>query len=390
MNADPTQASIAAPNLARMPMPRPLTAPLPKALAGSLLCALAGCAWINDDRGFIRNTSDDYLDARERRPLVIPQDMETSPIRDTYDIPAIAPKPLARHFPKRAPRPDAIFADTSDDAVKIQRLAGRSWLVVGDPPATAWPVVKQFFGDNGVAVAAESPTGGRVDGDWLTVGDEDYRDVVRDVLKDVRNDAGVSSGKDRVRFLIEHGIRPGSSEIHIRHENDALATPTEAWPAVSALPDVEEQLLHEFGGYYGADVTTQSISMIALDIASREKAVVERDDEGYPLLRLNVDFERAWAVVGQALQRAPVSVKDLERSTGSFQVEIDPRELGGDRPGFFSRFIPGRGGGRTQSFDVRIVSAGDSQVVQVFEPGGDPAPQDLSQQLLVMLREFAA
>ena len=130
--------------------------------------------------------------------------------------------------------------------------------------------------------------------------------------------------------------------------------------------------------------------MIALDIASREKAVVERDDQGYPLLRLNVDFERAWAVVGQALQRAPVSVKDLERSTGSFQVEIDPREIGGDRPGFFSRLIPGRGGGRLQAFDVRVVSAGDSQVVQVFEPGGDLAPQDVSQQLLVMLREFAA
>ena len=388
MNAAPAPTSTANLNHARMPSRPSSIICWPAALA--LLCASAGCAWINDDRGLIRNTSDDYLDARERRPLVIPDDMETSPVRDTYEIPRIAPKPLARHFPKRAPRPDAIFADTSDDAVKIQRLAGRSWLVVADPPATAWPVVKQFFGDNGVAVAAESPTGGRVDGSWLAVGDEEYRDVVRDVIKEVRNDAGVSSGRDRVRFLIEHGIRPGSSEVHIRHENDALATPGEAWPAVSALPDIEEQLLHEFGGYYGAGVTTQSISMIALDIASREKAVVERDDQGYPLLRLNVDFERAWAVVGQALQRAPVSVKDLERSTGSFEVEIDPREIGGDRPGFFSRLIPGRGGGRLQAFNVRVVSAGDSQVVQVFEPGGDLAPQDLSQQLLVMLREFAA
>ena len=360
------------------------------AIAGALLAALAGCGWMNDDRGFIRNTSDDYLDARERRPLVIPEDMEASPIQDTYDIPPIQPKPLARHFAKRAPRPDAIFADTSDDAVKIQRLGERQWLVVADPPASAWPVVKQFFGDNGVAVAAESPAGGRVDGGWLEIGDEDYRDVVREVLRDVRGDAGVSTGRDRVRFLIEHGIRPGSSEIHIRHENDALATPTDAWPAASALRDVEEQLLHEFGGYYGADVAAQSISMIALEIASREKAVVERDDEGYPLLRLNVDFERAWAVVGQALQRAQLDVKNLERTTGSFVVEVDMTQLGDSRPGFFSRFIPGRGNARLRSFNVRIVSASDSQVVQVFEPGGDPAPQEVSQQLLVMLREFSA
>ena len=359
-------------------------------LAGAALaCVLSGCAWLNDDRGLVRNTSDDYLDAREGVPLIIPEDMGDSPVRDTYDIPRIAAKPLARHFPGRAPRPDAIFADGTDDAVKIQRLGDRRWLVVGDPPATVWPVIKQFLGDNGVSVAAESPTGGRVDGSWLEVADEDYRDVVRDLIRDVKASATVSTGRDRVRFLIEHGIRAGSSEVHIRHENDALGAPTEGWPDASALSDVEEQLLHEFGAYYGAGVTTQSISMIALDIASREKAVVERDEQGYPLLRLNVDFERAWAVVGQALQRAQLDVKHLERSSGSFQVEVDVAQLGQDRPGFFSRFIPGRRGTRLRSVDVRIESNGDSQVVQVFEPRGDPAPQELSQQLLVMLREFA-
>lgn len=359
-------------------------------MAAAVLCVLSGCGWMNDDRGFVRNTSDDYLDAREARPLIIPEDMAASPIRGTYDIPPIEAKPLARHFPGRAPRPDAIFADDSDDAVKIQRLGERQWLVVGDPPATVWPVVKQFLGDNGVSVAAESPAGGRVDGSWLEVADKEYGDVVRGVLRDVKGEASAFTGRDRVRFRIEHGIRLGSSEVHVRHENDALGEPVEAWPEASALPDVEEQLLHEFGGYYGAGVTAQSISMIALDIASSEKAVVERDEQGYPLLRLNVDFERAWAVVGQALQRAELDVKQLERSSGSFQVEVDLSRLGENRPGFFSRFIPGRGGTRLRALDVRIVSTGDSQVVQVFEAGGAPAPQDLSQQILVMLREFAA
>ena len=358
---------------------------------GALLCGLAGCGWMNDDRGFIRNTSDDYLDARESRPLIIPEDMEASPIRDTWDIPEIASKPLARHFPKRAPRPDAIFADSSGDAVKIQRLGDRQWLVVADPPATVWPVVKQFLGDNGVAVAAESPAGGRVDGSWLEVaGDGDYRDVVRDTIRDVKQEQATHGGRDRIRFQIEYGIRAGSSEIHIRHENDALGETDAAWPDTSALADVEEQLLHELGAYYGAGVTAQSISMVALDISSREKAVVERDEQGYPLLRLNVDFERAWAVIGQALQRAELEVKNLERSTGSFHVEVDIGQLGGDRPGFFSRILPGRGGATLRSYDVRIASGDASQVVQVFEPGGDPAPQDLSQQLLVMLREFAS
>ena len=367
----------------RIPMPWRVAA------TTALICVLPGCAWLNDDSGFVRNTSDDYLEAREGGPLIVPEDMGESPVRDTFDIPRIEAKPLARHYPGRAPRPDAIFADGADDAVKIQRLGERRWLVVGDLPATVWPVIKQFLGDNGVSVASESPAGGRVDGTWLEVTDEDYRDVVREVIRDVKAEADVSAGRDRVRFRIEHGIRPGSSEIHIRHENDDIAAATDSWPDASALGDVEERLLHEFGAYYGADITT-SVSMVALDIASREKAIVERDEQGYPLLRLNVDFDRAWAVVGQALQRAQLDVKELERTTGSFHVEVNIAELGRNRPSFFSRFIPGRGGARLRSLNVRIESNGDSQVVQVFEREGDPAPQELSQQLLVMLREFAA
>ena len=75
---------------------------------------------------------------------------------------------------------------------------------------------------------------------------------------------------------------------------------------------------------------------------------------------------------------------------GYNDVEVDVGQLGGDTPGFFSRILPGRGGAKLRSFDVRIASGDASQVVRVFEPGGDPAPQDLSQQLLVMLREFAS
>ena len=350
--------------------------------------ALAGCAWLNDDSGLVRNSANDYLEARETRPLVIPADLGASPVRDSWSIPNIEEKPLARHFPDRAPRPDAIFRE-DDDAVKIQKLGGRQWLVVGDAPATVWPVVRQFLADNGVAVADEFPRAGRIDGQWLRVAGDAWRDVVRTAIQEAKPDAE-GDGQERIRFRIEHGIAEGSSEIHVRYENENLAAPTDGWPPQSASEAVEEKLLHEFGAYYGAGIAIESVSMVALDIAGERKAVVERDAQGHPLLRLNVDFDRAWAVVGQALQRAELTVTEVERDAGLFQVEVSPRQLTGGGRSFLSRFLPGGDGGGTQPFDIRIAASGEAQLVQVFQAEGERAPQDVSQQILVMLREFAS
>ena len=352
--------------------------------AAILLIALTGCRWLNDDAGLIRNTSNDYIEAKETEPLVIPADMSRERIRDTWPIPEIEAKPLARHYPDEAPKPDAIFGE-AQEPVKIQKLGDRRWLIIADEPSTVWPVVEQFFIDNGIDIASEQPEEGRIDGAWLSLGDGDHKDVVREAISEQKQDM---AGRDRIRFKIEQGIRYGSSEVHIRHENDALTQSGADWPTTSSLADVEEAVLSEFGGYYAAGITTQSVSMLASRISTANKAIIDRDGQGHPRLRLNVDFDRAWAVVQQALQRAEVEIGNRERSDGLFQVKITKNVLGGQRKSLLSRFWPTDDEARL--LDIRIDSSENAQVVQVFERDGEPAPGEISQQILVMLREFAS
>ena len=360
-------------------------------VAVALAFALQGCAWLNDDQGFIRKTADDYIDARASKPLIIPEDLHGARIQDAWPIPQIEERPLAKHFPGRAPRPDPIFGADAENAVVIQKLGSRRWLVVSGTPPTIWPVVKQFLADNGVTVGFEAPEDGRIDASWLPVEDRDYRDVIRLAIAEGKKEHDAVGGNDRIRFKIEQGIRRGSSEVHVRHENDALAEPTAEWPASSVFDTIEEKLLNEFGAYYGAGVAAESVSMVALDISAGTKAAIERDAQGYPQLRLNVDFDRAWAVVGQALRRANMEVKELERENGVFHVDIDKSVLTGEKGhSFLCRLWPGCSGGNVRSVDIRIASVGDAQLVSVLEREGGPVPQDISQQILVMLREFAS
>ena len=364
-----------------------MTAPALRRLAVTsaiLITALTGCRWFNDERGFVRNTSNDYIEARENEPLIIPGDMSADRIRDALPIPEIEAKPLARHYPDEAPKPDAIFGE-AQDPVKIQKLGERRWLIIADEPSTVWPVVEQFLIDNGIDIASEQPEEGRIDGAWLSLSGGDHKDVVRAAISEQEQAAG---GRDRIRFKIEQGIRYGSSEVHIRHENDALTQPSVDWPMASSAADVEDSLLSEFGGYYAAGVTTQTVSMLASRISTANKAIIDRDGQGFPRLRLNVDYDRAWAVVQQALRRAEVEIGNSERGDGLFQVRITNNVLGGQRRSLLSRLWPSDGQARL--LDIRIESREDSQVVQVFERDGKPAPGEISQQILVMLREFAS
>lgn len=353
--------------------------------AAVILVAVNGCRWLNDDRGLVRNTSNDYIDATVTEPLIIPGDMSSDRIQDAWPIPAIEAKPLARHYPDEAPAPDAIFGGAAQEAVKIQKLGDRRWLIIADEPSTVWPVVEQFLIDNGIDIASEEPEAGRIDGAWLSIGSGDHKDIVREAISEHKQDA---AGRDRIRFKIEQGIRYGSSEIHIRHENDALMQPKADWPTASALADVEDALLNGFGGYYAAGITTQSVSMLASRISTANKAVIDRDGQGHPRLRLNVDFDRAWAVVQQALRRAEVEIGDTHRSDGLLQVRITKNVLGGERRSLLSRFWPS--GEEARLLDIRIDASEETQIVQVFERDGQPAPGEISQQILVMLREFAS
>ncbi|MDE0227192.1 MAG: outer membrane protein assembly factor BamC [Gammaproteobacteria bacterium] len=355
------------------------------AVVAVLVPAVTGCRWLSDEKGLVRNTSNDYIEAQETEPLIIPGDLSAARIRDTWPIPAIEAKPLARHYPGDAPPPDAIFGGEAQDAIKIQRLGDRRWMIIADEPSKVWPVLEQFLTENGIGIASETPEAGRIDGTWLSVDSGNHEDVVRGTIKEHKQDA---DGRDRIRFKIEQGIRYGTSEIHLRHENDALAQPTADWPSKSAAPDVEEALLLEFGGYYAAGISTQSVSMLARQISTANKAVIERDGQGYPKLRLNVDFDRAWAVVNSALERAEVEIDNTQRSDGLLQVNITKDVLGGRERSLLSRFWPS--GEDARPLDIRIESIEESQVVQVFERDGQPAPGEISQQILVMLREFAS
>ena len=359
---------------------------------------VTGCSWINDGEGLILNPGDDYMEAEKEPDLTVPEDLRSLNNTDPFPIPN-APQPLnPRYYPKRPPLPDAIYANDNRDEVRIQALGDRRWLVVPEAPTTVWPKLKQFLAENGVVLGLDAPGMGRINTEWLRVEDKSYRDVVRTLVKDAKQAGGLAEGQDRFLIRVEQGLRTLTTEVHIRHENDSLTLPVRdnienLNSLYSDLDAAEGDFLNEIGAYIAAKVSEQTVSKVALQIGSSEKAELTLDANGDPLLKLYLDYERAWATLGQALDNAEIEITNLDREAGVFFVVVPSSLLTGEEgSGFFCRFTFSCDANKA-SYDLslQIYNAQDQEFdisVQDGQTRGRIDP-DLAQQVLVIIRDFA-
>ena len=96
-------------------------------------------------------------------------------------------------------------------------------------------------------------------------------------------------GDDRFLIRVEQGLQPQSTEVHIRHDNDALGEDIPAADLVrvqevnSDLLAAEKGLLEQIG-YVAARVAESTVSKVALQIGSQPKTDMQRNSDGIPEL----------------------------------------------------------------------------------------------------------
>ena len=364
---------------------------------------LAGCASFNDDEGIFVNKADDYMDATAQKSLIVPPDLSRERIQDPFPIPENNDQINPAFYPGRPPQPRAMYANDARDEVRIQSLGGRRWLAVPESPDGVWPKVKQFLAENGVEVVEELGREGRLNSAWMQIGNENYRDVVRTIMREVREASTITGGWDRILVRVERGMRERTAEVHLRHQftrdEDAPIISGDVLVDISkvksSLDGIEADILSEIGAFIAAKVSEQTVSMIAQGISLGAKSEVVRDDSGIPTLRFYLDKSRAWAAIGQALDRAEVEIKSSDREAGKYFVAVgDSFLITDDRGGFFRRLL---GSGARKKMDT----IDDLQIVMeeitesifsvfILDKNDQHINRESSQDLLVMIREFAS
>jgi len=349
---------------------------LRSALLGVLLLALSGCSYLFGDKGQFRDRTMDYQEAQSMPSLVIPEGMEHKPLKQRYPIPEVGQGNFYEPGDsKTVPRPQSLLNVNEAAGLELRQGSGQVWLLVERPADELWSQLNEFVAT--IASVDSVDTDSRV----LETGWLEPRSLQEDegFWKRTWRFLTFSSSEKRDRFRFALEAAPGDdaagSIVRINHVRVPTPVPEQvSWPKqpdntelVTSVYDELMAFLEQGGRKVGASVLSQDMRVVP-------KYTMTRDGNGYPILVINLDFNRAWLVVGQALAQAQIVVSDLDRTLGIYylketaKVKEDDEEV-------------------EKELQLRLISSESGIQVSVQVDDDNLAPEEQSAAILNRLRE---
>jgi outer membrane protein assembly factor BamC len=322
---------------------------LSKAMAILMLSSLLGAC---DSIPFIDNTSD-YKGAGRARPLEVPPDLTAVQTSDAYSVPGGSTTYNSYNQSLENQEVGVVKVLPNADGVRMEKSGPNRWLVVNAPAEKIWPVIRDFWIDQGFAVRVESPEIGVMETEWIQA------DAIQ--LKDDKSNIGekfdkwldkLSGFAERRKFRtrLERGEKEGETEIYMSHRT-----------VTSAPDDGKNEIQTQLGkidtGYRAdasktakeqdqldADLDAELLRrlMVKLGVAEKQaqqitanpnvpkRADVVKEADASVTLNLEDTFDRGWRRVGLALDRIGFVIEDKDRSNGLYFVRYADVDIAPD------------------------------------------------------------
>ncbi len=307
------------------------------------VAGLAACASTPDDSKIAYKSAE-----APKRTLEVPPDLTAPELTNSYAMPAggVSAKLMAQQQADQAGQQAAVRAGTAQvaatatDTVRLERAGGQRWLSVsGKSAEQLWPLVREFWQDNGFVLKRDEPQLGIMETDWAENRAKIPQDGVRKLLATVGLD-GLYATPERDKFRTRFERSPnGNVEIYISHrgmvESFTEGKNDTKWQPRADDPELEAEFLGRLMLALGVDETkakqAKEDAAQPVPVAQRrariENGAVVVDDA----------FDRAWRRTGLALDRSGLVVVDRNRASGTYFVRPAKSETEKvDEGGFWS------------------------------------------------------
>ena len=366
----------------------------------ALLAAAALLGACSTAQEFLDGKKVEYKTAGTLPPLEIPPDL-TTPARDNrYVVPETGKSAatLSGYQAERGaqPRPGAVSVLPAAERMRIERSGSQRWLVVAEPPEKLWPLVKEFWQENGFLVTTEVPEAGVMETEWAENRAKIPQDFIRSMLGKMFDQLYSTAERDKFRTRLERGANDATTEIYISHRGMVEVYVTDrkdqpVWQPRAADPGLEAEFLRRLMVRLGAQ-DEQAKQMIAISPQDL-RAQLSKSPNGAEVLEVLEPFDRAWRRVGLALDRVGFTVEDRDRQKGLYFVRYaDPDvEKPKDKPGFLGRLAFWRGSDankiKTEQYRVSVKPDSERSQVQVLNKDGAAESSQTSRRILSLLHE---
>jgi outer membrane protein assembly factor BamC len=317
----------------------------------------------------------DYKSEPTRSPsLEVPPGLSPLMHDDRYSVPGRSGVSASTQGEAQVAGPTSGVLPTVKSA-RVVRDGALRWIVVSQPAERVWPVVKEFWTQNGFTLQIESDAAGIMETDWAENRANLPQDWVHRTLGKVMSSVFDSGLRDRYRTRLERNAA-GDTEITVTHrgieEMQNASKDGTKWQPRASDPELEaeflQRLLVKFGN--GPEQAQAAVAGAAVASSVLERARRVKVAGGSDVIELDDAFDRSWRRVGLALDRIGFTVENRDRAGGAFLVRFVDPEKAEHEQGFFSRIFGLKPDVITQQFRVEVKSQTKGAVVKVVPVEG--------------------
>jgi outer membrane protein assembly factor BamC len=361
---------------------------------------VAGCSMFGE---MFESKKVDYKSAGKLPTLEVPPDL-TRPGRDErYAMPDANPSGTATFSQYNAERQGVRTTASSAvlptaENMRVVRDGNHRYLLVGEQPDKLWPVVREFWQENGFLLTVDMPDAGVMETDWAENRAKLPQDAIRNALGKLLEQVYSTGERDKFRTRLERSPDGKSTEIFISHRGMVEQLTgrsgqydSSMWQPRPPDPELEAEFLSRLMVKLGAE-DQRSRAQLAARGGREERAKLVTATGGGSALDVNEPFDRAWRRVGLALDRVGFTVEDRDRSKGIYFVRyVDPSKDGGTSSsgGFLSKLAFWRSTGneasKAEQYRVTVRQGGEASQVQVLNKDGQPDSSGTSKRILSLL-----
>ena len=359
-------------------------------LAGLTLIALAACGSLSDSGSKVNYKTDG-----EAKPvrLDVPPDLTQLSRDSRYALPSGSVSANSLGTRQAAQIKDTVALREIND-VRLERDGKQRWLVVNRSPESVWPIVVEFWKDNGFQYTIEQQQIGLLETEWAENRARIPMDLLRRTLGKVLDGLYSSGERDKYRTRIERNSS-GGVDIFITHrgmieEYKGADKSQTVWVPRANDPELEAEFLNRLMVRLGvsADKAKAAVADVSAPAAANQPAtVLHSGPDGRPVIALREGFDIAWRRVGLSLDRTGFTVEDRDRSKGVYfvrYVDIPKQEEKGFFAGLFSASPKPSG---PVKYRIAVTAAGAQSEVRVQNESGQPDTSEVAQRIYKLLAD---
>jgi outer membrane protein assembly factor BamC len=372
------------------------------ALCMALAAVLGACQTASE---LMEGKKVDYKSAGQVPTLEIPPDL-TTPTRDNrYVVPGgTSTATLSGYQADRALQAKTGSAVTgvlpTIQNMQIERAGTQRWLVVPIPPEKVWPLVRDFWQENGFLIAVDVPETGVMETDWAENRAKIPQDGIRAILGKLIDQVYSTAERDKFRTRLERNAENGT-EVYISHRGMIEVSRGNSggtmWEPRPADPELEADFLRRLMVRLGTQEEKAKQMMVAsaAPTAVQARAAIQTGIGGFETLEVFESFDRAWRRVGLALDRVGFTVEDRDRQKGQYFVryaDTDALDMQkkDEKEGILSKLAFWKSStptGKAEQYRVQIRQFAGKCVVQVLNKEGAQANTQTTRRIVSLLFE---